>query len=416
MQAAEAEAAALFTGDFGAILLGGRGAALGAAAGLRAAPPAPRVGVHALPGGPLYDGSGNLQRFDLSLAEFEMLTASERIAWVEALERHAGTPNWFHNIQDIITYFDESPILGHMGPGTWASWADVGVLEAMQNGYRLYDLQERGIPIPVGFNDCAGAAPAWQAFFDGYAQGYEDEQLLPLWALAEQRGVNYGADAANLRAGVPAPGTAAGNLIPDFVAYGNTYRFIARLEGGGETFVQSYGPWVGDQIGGDIAHDVVDPFASAAGHLPWIGADVEHGLRDGADWAGSGLGSEAGDTATVPGFGDWFFDPRSTVPSTPANFLPGFVLPDERGPTYFMAKAAEAGVIPPLPGMTPAGGQMRLYNGTTILPSGDAVLLDGTVIGTDGTITKPGGGRIPLAGTRLNPDGSYTLSDGTLER
>ncbi|WP_287045375.1 hypothetical protein [Herpetosiphon sp.] len=45
--------------------------------------------------------------------------------------------------------------------------------------------------------------------------------------MAEQLGVTYGSDAANLRAGVPAPGTTAGDLIPQFVAYGNFYRLMA---------------------------------------------------------------------------------------------------------------------------------------------------------------------------------------------
>ncbi|ABX02867.1 MAG TPA: hypothetical protein DEF47_24240 [Herpetosiphon sp.] len=112
-----------------------------------------------------------------------------------------------------------------MGPGTWASWADAGVLEAIQNGFFLF--QNEGSPIPAGFNDCAGAASAWKEFFFQQASGLEQEKLIPCWAMAEQLGVTYGSDAANLRAGVPAPGTTAGDLIPQFVAYGNFYRLMA---------------------------------------------------------------------------------------------------------------------------------------------------------------------------------------------
>lgn len=253
MRSAEEAAAALFKGNFGDIateaVAAGLGAALGTAVGLRTAPPAPRVGAANLPGGPVFDADGNLIRLDLSLAEFEMLTAPERIQWVEALERRTGYPNSFHNIQDIIAFFDESSALGHMGPGTWASWADAGVLEAIQNGYRLYDL--KGI-VPAGFNDCNGAAFAWNEFFSQQSKGLEQEKLIPYWAMAEQLGVNYGSDAANLRAGVPAPGTTAGDLIPQFVAYGNFYRFIARNEGGGDVFVNRYSQRIGQDLGGTL--------------------------------------------------------------------------------------------------------------------------------------------------------------------
>lgn len=263
MRSAEEAAAALFRSNAAAIVVEvgavGLGATISSVIGLRTAPPAPRVGAAKLPGGPVFDAAGNLIRFDLTLAEFEMLTAPERIQWVEALEAHADTPNWFHNIQDIIAFFDESAALGHMGPSTWASWADAGVLEAMQNGYQLH--QSKGM-MPPGFNDCAGAAQAWQQFFDREEAGADKTELLPLWATAEQRGVNYGSDAANLRAGIPAPGTSAGNLVPDFVAYGNTYRCIARMQGGGETFVTSYGPWVGQEIGTDVGRGVITPVAN----------------------------------------------------------------------------------------------------------------------------------------------------------
>ncbi len=275
----------------------------------------------------------------------------------------------------------------------------------MQNGYKLHDLSKQGLPIPAGFNDCDGAAQAWQQFFNREKAGADKTELLPLWSAAEQRGVNYGSDAANLRAGIPAPGTSAGNLVLDFVAYGNTYRFIARMQGGGETFVQSYGPWVGQEIGTDVGRGVITPVANEVDRFVdsiFGSTPTSERIKDWGGGIGGKEGRDAGDLVTIPGMGDWFFDPRSVVPLT------------IHGPTYFMAKAVELGLIPALSGMTPVGGHMTLYNGTTIMPNGDAHLRSGIIIGTDGVVTKPSGEKIPLEGTKINPDGTYTLSDGTI--
>ncbi len=124
----------------------------------------------------------------------------------------------FGNVQDIIAFFDESHDMRNMRSGSWSSVADAGVLEAIQNGYRLHTTKGA---VPAGFNDCDGAALAWQNFFAGHAAGKSDPELLPLWAMAEQRGVNYGSRVANGWAGVPPAGTDEGDLIPQFVAYGN---------------------------------------------------------------------------------------------------------------------------------------------------------------------------------------------------
>ncbi|KPL81949.1 hypothetical protein [Herpetosiphon geysericola] len=375
-------------------------------------------------------------RFDLTLAEFELLTAEERIRWVEALEAHAKTPNWFHNIQDIIAFFDESHDMRNMRHGFWASVADAGVLEAIQNGYRLHITKGA---VPAGFNDCDGAAVAWQNFFDGKAARKSDPELLPLWAMAEQRGGNYGSRVANGWAGVPPAGTDEGDLIPQFVAYGNWYRFIARMENGDNDFVNRYTKVVGATVGSKVAANPatgyftqqLDSFVDifAPGYFP-IKESIDLGLII--------LGGEAGavvaDYAVPDDAGSWFFDPRTTVGTdtyTDSRFTP-FRKPElaitqptiihdtiqmTHSPTYYMGKVLDMGMIPSLPGVhVDPSGVLTMDNGTIIQPNGDAQLRDGTIIGTDGFVTKADGSRIRLDGTKFNPDGSYTLSDGSIAK
>lgn len=321
MRNAEEAAAALFSANFDGgidIAAAGLGAGFDTLFNLRTVPPAPRLGAAKLPGGPVFDAAGNIIRFDLTLAEFEMLTAPERIQWVEALERKIDSPNSFHNIQDIIVFFDESSALGHMGPGTWASWADAGVLEAIQNGYVLH--QSKGI-IPPGFNDCAGAAFAWKEFFLHQSKGLAEEKLIPYWAMAEQMGVNYGSDAANLRAGIPARGTAAGDLIPQFVAYGNLYRFIARNEGGGDVFVNRYSSRIGQDVGGTIAQEGTQFTTTISDFIidSSVGKDLPVKEILNAIWLpnvtpiGQEIGGEAADLVVPDQTGSWFFDPKNVI-------------------------------------------------------------------------------------------------------
>ncbi|MFD3164605.1 WXG100 family type VII secretion target [Herpetosiphon sp. NSE202] len=447
MRNAEEAAAALFRANFdGGIDIAAAGLEAGFATlfNLSTAPPAPRLGAAKLPGGPVFDAAGNIIRFDLTLAEFEMLTVPERIQWVEALERKIDSPNSFHNIQDIIAFFDESSALGHMGPGTWASWADAGVLEAIQNGFFLF--QNEGRPIPAGFNDCAGAAFAWKEFFVQQLSGLAEEKLIPYWAMAEQMGVNYGSDAANLRAGIPARGTAAGDLIPQFVAYGNLYRFIARNEGGGNVFVNRYSSRIGQDVGGTIAQEGTQ-FTTTIGDFIFnrsFGVDLPVKEILNAIWLpkvtpiGQEIGGEAADFVVPDEAGSWFFDPKNVIgidmytdsrtpplsfPKLPPHMplFPPSGKPTEpwnvvmtHGNTYYMSKLVEYELIPTLPHIKiDPSGEVQLDNGTIIEVNGDARLVDGTIIRANGTVTTATGRLIPAAGTRMNPDGSYTLSDGT---
>ncbi|HEY1011799.1 MAG TPA: hypothetical protein VGE07_03785, partial [Herpetosiphonaceae bacterium] len=357
-----------------------------------------------LPGGPAFDASGKLIRFDLTVDEFEMLNAQERLQWVSEMEKLAGGP-WFHNIADIVTFFDESPVLRHMGPGTWASWADAGVLEAIQNGW----VQSRG-GVPV--SPSGGAADKWADFFSG--MGVDDEATLrSKWAMAEQAGVNYGATIADDPARGGRPAGLEGTLIENFVAAGNVYRAIARIPNGGAQFGGNIGAGVGSTVGGAAGSHVGGSIFGPVGS--WLGGEL-------GSWLGDDTGRGAGES-----MGNWFTDPRSTLPGS------------NRGPTYYSAKLVETltiasaaapisiPLLPPIPGKPgalplPAGFTIG-PGGTVTLPSGTRVDIDGTIVMSggaritpDGTVISSGGAVVPLRGTIINPDGSLTLSNGAIEK
>ncbi|BCX05926.1 MAG: hypothetical protein KatS3mg053_3864 [Candidatus Roseilinea sp.] len=243
-----------------------------------------------------FDASGNITRFDCYAYEFEKLSAADRIKWVEAMMRLSRATGWFNNIIDIIKYFEQSPILRHMAPGSWASWADAGVLQAIQNGWVLHSGDT-----PV--SNSGGAAQLWFDFFVEIAQSGPNVTpgLKAAWGRAEQAGVDYGVALADLVLG-GRPGGEEGQLIEIFIQFGNAYRYM-----------------VSTPYGGGAAGAGLFGIAGAA-----AGAAVCPGQAKVACAVGGGLGGGLAGFAA----GEWFTTPSSQTPLG-------------RGPTYYFAKGFE---------------------------------------------------------------------------
>ena len=374
-----------------------------AEAGLQAKPFTPTT---VLPGGPAFDADGKLIRFNITVAEFEMLTADERIHWVLEMERTIDRGPWFHNIIDIITFFDESPTLRHMRPGSWVSWADAAVLEAIQNGYML---REGHVPVSMS----GGAAEKWRDFFEYIinkepSTSEEIAKAKSLWAIAEQHGVNYGLVEADREAG--RPGGMEGELLRNFLGLGNTYRGMGRFhEGGGlvgKEITQRIGSWSGA---------VIDTTIDA--HLYWIqflpspfgGPIVSHYFQhhDPFEPLGAHTALFVGENMAYD-LGEAITDPRTRIPFSP------------RGPAYYFAKVIEqqtlkgGGTLPLPPGYTilPAG-DIIFPTGTQLAPDGTFILRDKTHIFPDGSILDGNGDRVPtMDGVVLLDDGSLFLPNG----
>lgn len=117
----------------------------------------------------------------------------------------------------------------------WASWSDAGVLQAIQDGYRL----SRGHDA-IGTDALAQeAAQKWATFFSEFPAAERSERKR-LWAPAEQAGVDYGIALADARPRGRG-GPLEAQLIADFVQVGNLYRALASVPQGGEKFGAAVG-------------------------------------------------------------------------------------------------------------------------------------------------------------------------------
>jgi hypothetical protein len=247
-------------------------------------------------------------------------------------------------------------------------------------------------------------------------------------------GVNYGGDVADRKVGRPAAGTAEGDLLIQFVGYGNMYRFVARIENGGADFAQWYGGDRANEIGGAIGIGI--GLTNPAVPLIWgFGGNeaVVKYLEPQAEAAGA-LAEQAS-TIMTPTGGAWFFDPRSLITPDMSDLYTDPSQPPRRevnttllsisgdldtthGPTYYMAHAVEHGYTDILAKMFPGitvdkTGEMVLANGTKLLSDATAQLVDGTLFKPNGWVIKPDGTVLSIEGTRFDSDGTYILSDGT---
>ena len=94
----------------------------------------------------------------------------------------------------------------------WASYSDAGVLQAIQDGWRL----NRQLS-PIG-----NGGAEWHEFFQMQEAGEPDDILLQQWGVAEQAGVDFGIDLASHLA---ESATLRERIrIGTFVGFGNAYR------------------------------------------------------------------------------------------------------------------------------------------------------------------------------------------------
>lgn len=133
---------------------------------------------------------------------------------------------WYDNIIGILEYFAGDRVFSN---SEWAKWSDAGVLQAIQDGFRLYQNTD---PIGDYASFDSRAAEEWKEFFVLFLRS--DQDALPIfprfkeWGEAEQAGVDYGLaiarsyeESANVREQI---------RIDTFVSWGNRYRSIVRSQ------------------------------------------------------------------------------------------------------------------------------------------------------------------------------------------
>jgi RHS repeat-associated protein len=248
---------------------------------------------------------GQIGALDCTVIDFKQLSWSERKNWMRDFARKKNYGGWFRNIEDIIQFFSESTTLDTSLDG-WASWSDAGVLEVIQDGWQ----RSRGLPEARAHDATAqaealrsAAADAWARFFDTFPATPEQADptiLKPLWADAEQRGVNYGLQVAEDRLARQPTGEEQA-LITVFVIAGDTYRSIATVPEGGRQVGQAVGRTLGNQVN-KIEDFPLLPPGTADDLGCWLGGEV----------------------------GEWFTTPSSRI------------FPGMPGPTYYSARTIES--------------------------------------------------------------------------
>jgi hypothetical protein len=288
-------------------------------------------------------------RLDLTLEEFQAMSAAERIAWVEAFNEGPGE-GWFSNFEDILHYFNDSQVFTGLDGSTpaslWMAWGDAAVLQSVQDGYTLFSNPAAALPpMPAGtptllVDQRITAARLWAKFF--YAEEYFEPnlpRLRGLWGAAEQSGVDYGEYVADFRLEQESVqlSPVEAETIEVFVGFGDAYRTTIAHDAGQAVFEAAPGVIAGE-VGERVAQDfqaslqadfrqrlepvgaLFELFTGQPGSLMvdevtslLLGENTPFGL---ADDVGQSIGEWAGDRVAgklEPDLGDLgesFFDPR----------------------------------------------------------------------------------------------------------
>jgi hypothetical protein len=166
---------------------------------------------------------------------------------------------------------------GPDSPDKWMSWADAGVLQAIQDRYREYsDLQRNLVLNQLGEE----AVELWKQFFvERIDNGNNGDSLIPFWARAEQQGVEYGRAIADQIVPKRNLHPADAMIIDAFYYLSSSYRNIGMVPNGG-----------------DITGSII--FAYVGGKLFGYKGSILFGC-----------------IGTV--LGDWYVDPRSRISGWP---------------------------------------------------------------------------------------------------
>ena len=126
-------------------------------------------------------------KFDCTVGEFQALSWEQREKWIQSFVELYGLGEWFDDILGAIGFLSSDP--DYSRGGGWAAYMDAGILQAINDGMRLYKGQNA-----IGSGTSHGGG-AWHAFFIGYLdddlEGRDLNQLIVLRLAGEQGGVDY---------------------------------------------------------------------------------------------------------------------------------------------------------------------------------------------------------------------------------
>ena len=205
------------------------------------------------PSGHCINDTGEMTRdtyFDCTVGELAGLSWDTRKTWLGHLASAARTEGWFNNINGIIDFFSQNSSFSDLDG--WASWADAGVLQAIQDGFRQSRPQSLA---PIG--SCTRCANLWSDFFTNFS-GNDRSKRIMAWATAEQSGIEYCITLGDANAPVSRvtstilwnnPG---GDLIHNFLEGSNFYRYLGSIPNGEARFGGAVGGYTGNATCGPV--------------------------------------------------------------------------------------------------------------------------------------------------------------------
>ena len=126
-------------------------------------------------------------KFDCTVGDFQALSWKQREKWMNSFIELHGLGEWFDDILGAIGFLSSDSDYARMGG--WAAYMDAAILQAINDGMRLYSGQSA-----IGSGSSHGGG-AWNAFFKGLKddrlEGTDLNRLIGLRLAGEQGGVDY---------------------------------------------------------------------------------------------------------------------------------------------------------------------------------------------------------------------------------
>jgi len=131
------------------------------------------------------NGEEYISKWDCTIDDFAALDWDQRSRWMTLFMQETGV-DWYQNILGILDFFSSD--IDFQALDGWASYADAGVLQAINDGWRIHS--GKGASIGPACAECASTQ--WSIFFTNLEKSLPDSNVRSQWGIAEQAGVDYG--------------------------------------------------------------------------------------------------------------------------------------------------------------------------------------------------------------------------------
>jgi RHS repeat-associated protein len=174
------------------------------------------------------DENGELLKTDCTVDDFQNLTWDQRLQWLDIFVATNGLADWFNDIRGAILELSSDPDYQQMDG--WAAYLDAGILQAINDGMRLYDgygAIGHTLSNGQGYSTINGGA-GWRDFFRNFYAGMAEDPLIVSRLRAEQMGVDYALSLPETDRRYQSSGTRVQIKVDTFLWGADRYRDFGR--------------------------------------------------------------------------------------------------------------------------------------------------------------------------------------------